>query len=551
MLGTTLGNYRIERQLGAGGMGVVYEGTHVLLGRTAAVKVLLAKYSQDDSIVQRFFNEARAATAIKHPGIVEIYDFGHAPEGAYIVMELCDGESLATRIRRRRTMPVVAAVTIVRHIAGTLAVAHAAGIIHRDLKPDNVFVVRDPDIEGGERIKLLDFGIAKLATETAGPSQTTTGVIMGTPNYMSPEQCRGAGQIDHRSDLYAIGCILFELLCGRVPFVGEGSGDIIGAHLLTPPPQPSSLMPAIPAELEALVLRLLAKKPAERPESASALAAELQRLAAAIPDSLMTRGGDIAVASTERSDPPIDPAGATTPSPPPPDATVATTAPTPPPPALVTPPSRPASSRGRRLVGRVFGIATVVVLLGGIAVVMNNKDTENGSSGGGGKINADSGRHGGPDGRDAGLLRPPDDELRRVIVIGELRGDGLSDPMRAKLVPAVVEMLRRLAPDIAIVERSGDLRRADRAVVLDGTLIALVVVGRGTLTCKLQLDLVAFPDRKPIEAVATEADATTQSNALDDLDALGARCLEQAAEHGLSTRIVPQARRWFGLKPRN
>ncbi|MCE9573470.1 MAG: protein kinase, partial [Deltaproteobacteria bacterium] len=281
MLGATLGSYSIQRELGRGGMGAVYVGVHALLGRAAAIKVLLPQFSQNQEIVQRFFNEARAATAIRHPGIVEIYDFGFAADGAaFIVMELCDGESLAARLKRHGVLPVAQALATTRQIAGALAAAHKAGIVHRDLKPDNVFLVPDPEVASGERIKLLDFGIAKLAGEQPGMARTQTGALMGTPLYMSPEQCRGAGQVDHRSDLYALGCMLFEMLCGRVPFLGEGAGDIIGAHLLTAPPAPSSLAANIPPEVEALILHLLAKKAVDRPARAEDVVAALARLGA-------------------------------------------------------------------------------------------------------------------------------------------------------------------------------------------------------------------------------------------------------------------------------
>jgi serine/threonine-protein kinase len=283
VIGQSLGSYSIQRELGRGGMGAVYVGYHALLGRPAAIKVLLPQYSQNQEIVQRFFNEARAATAIRHPGIVEVYDFGFATDGAaYIVMELCDGESLAARLRRMRTLPVATALGFARQIAGALAAAHKAGIVHRDLKPDNVFLVPDAEVAGGERIKLLDFGIAKLAGDGGGGqgmmARTSTGALMGTPYYMSPEQCRGAGQVDHRSDLYSLGCILFEMVCGQVPFVGEGVGDIIGAHLHVAPPAPRSLAPELPPAAEALILGLLAKKPDQRIASADAVVSEIRRM---------------------------------------------------------------------------------------------------------------------------------------------------------------------------------------------------------------------------------------------------------------------------------
>ena len=277
MLGQTLGSYTLERELGRGGMGAVYTAVHTLLGRRAAVKVLLPELSRNQEIVQRFFNEARAATAIKHPSIVEIYDFGWASDGsAFIVMELMEGESLAARMRRLGRLPAATATTIARQVANALAAAHKAGIVHRDLKPDNVFLVPDIEVATGERVKLLDFGIAKLA-QAGGVSHTSTGAVMGTPLYMSPEQCEGARLVDHRSDLYSLGCMLFEMISGRVPFVSEGVGGLIGMHLYVAPPTLRSLVPDAPAEVEAIVARLLAKPPGERFQSADELAAALGR----------------------------------------------------------------------------------------------------------------------------------------------------------------------------------------------------------------------------------------------------------------------------------
>ncbi|MBK7070715.1 MAG: serine/threonine protein kinase [Myxococcales bacterium] len=279
MLGQTLGSYTIERELGRGGMGAVYAAVHTLLGRRAAVKVLLAELSRDQAQVQRFFNEARAATAIKHPSIVEIYDFGWAADGsAYIVMELMDGEPLSARLKRIGRLSVAQAATIARQAATALAAAHRAGIVHRDLKPDNVFLVPDEEVAGGERVKLLDFGIAKLAAPGAA-SRTTTGAIMGTPLYMSPEQCEGARAVDHRTDLYALGCVLFEMVAGRVPFISDGVGGLIGMHLHVPPPRLRELAPDAPAELEAIVARLLAKAPDDRYQTADEVAAALARVA--------------------------------------------------------------------------------------------------------------------------------------------------------------------------------------------------------------------------------------------------------------------------------
>jgi eukaryotic-like serine/threonine-protein kinase len=263
-----LGQYRVTGTIGHGGMGVVHVAEHTLLGRRAAIKVLRSELSQNQNAVTRFFNEARALAAIHHPGIVDVYDFGWTPDGAaFLVMEHLEGESL-TRRSARSPFRWPAALAIARQIAGALAAAHAKGIVHRDLKPDNVFLVPDPEVPGGERIKLLDFGIAKLAATSSTPhSLTRTGVVIGTPTYMAPEQCRGVA-VDHRADLYALGCVIYELCCGRPPFVGEGSGDVLVAHITMPAPAMSNTNPEIPQLVETLVRRLLAKAPGDRLQTA-------------------------------------------------------------------------------------------------------------------------------------------------------------------------------------------------------------------------------------------------------------------------------------------
>jgi serine/threonine-protein kinase len=266
----TIGQYRVTGLIGRGGMGAVYAAEHSLLGRPAAIKVLLPDLSQKQDVVTRFFNEARAATAIRHPGIIEVYDFGWTPDGAaFIVMERLEGETLARRARQRLRWSAVLAIA--RQIAGALAAAHAKGIVHRDLKPDNVFLVPDPEVPGGERIKLLDFGIAKLAVDTTSSSNVTkTGAVMGTPTYMAPEQCRGV-TVDHRADLYSLGCVIYELCCGLPPFVGEGSGDVLAAHIHLPVPPMTARGAEVPPAVEELVLHLLAKAPADRVQSAEEL----------------------------------------------------------------------------------------------------------------------------------------------------------------------------------------------------------------------------------------------------------------------------------------
>jgi serine/threonine-protein kinase len=276
MVGASVGSYKIIRPIGEGGMGAVYLGTHSILGRPAAIKVLLPALSQRPEIVGRLFNEARAATAIRHPGIVEIYDFGHLPDGsAYIAMEFLEGESLTSRLARAGRLSVSATIEISRQIAAALHAAHSKGITHRDLKPDNVFLVPDPEI--GERVKLLDFGIAKLATEEPGGTRTRTGVVLGTPVYMSPEQCRGASTLDGRADLYSLGCMLYELLAGRPVFNADSAGDIIAHHLYFQPEPVRMHEPSVPEPLEQLIHALLAKDPAMRPATAGDVVAVLDQ----------------------------------------------------------------------------------------------------------------------------------------------------------------------------------------------------------------------------------------------------------------------------------
>jgi hypothetical protein len=275
VLGEVVGNYRITAKLAEGGMGAVFRAEHTMLGKPAAVKVLLPELSNNREIVNRFFNEARAATSVRHPGIVEIFDFGYMPSGlAYIVMELLDGESLSRVLVARGRLSEQEALVYTRGIASALAPAHAQGIVHRDLKPDNIFLVRDPDMAGGWRPKILDFGIAKVAEAQRGPqsTKTRTGSVLGTPTYMSPEQCRGTGDVDHRSDLYSVGCILYEMLCGRPPFASEGLGEVLGMHLYMPPTPPSELGLVISQGVEQLVLQLLQKRPEDRVQSANDLA---------------------------------------------------------------------------------------------------------------------------------------------------------------------------------------------------------------------------------------------------------------------------------------
>ncbi len=278
MIGETVGSYRIIKQLGEGGMGAVYLGEHLAIGRRAAIKVLLSTVSANPEMVQRFFNEARVKARVDHPGLVDVFDFGQLPSGAaYLVMEFLAGESLSAKIERDKRLSLPEILTIARQTAAAVGAAHGQGVIHRDLKPDNLFLTRDDELAFGIRVKVLDFGIAKLGDDPHANVHTRTNAIFGTPAYMAPEQCKGAALVDPRSDIYALGCILFEMATGRPPFVGEFV-ELLSAHLRDAPPRPSQLVPDLAPALERLILRALEKEPAARQQSMAELIAELDAI---------------------------------------------------------------------------------------------------------------------------------------------------------------------------------------------------------------------------------------------------------------------------------
>jgi eukaryotic-like serine/threonine-protein kinase len=281
VIGKRFGNYRAVSLLGEGGMGAVYLAEHPEIGRRVAVKVLRPEMIKDPQLLLRFLNEARAANAIRHPNIIEILDSGTTPEGTpYLVMELLEGEVLSGRIRRLGKLSLGDALEFSYQAASALAAAHDKAIIHRDLKPDNLFIVPDPSDPARERIKVLDFGIAKLQTfPTGGGMQTRTGTLMGTPVYMSPEQCLGTKTIDNRSDIYAMGIIMFEMLSGHPPFLSDGFGDLVNMHLNVPPPRLRDIDPSIPQGVEDLVAKALEKSPNARQRSAAELQLDIRTAA--------------------------------------------------------------------------------------------------------------------------------------------------------------------------------------------------------------------------------------------------------------------------------
>lgn len=290
MLGETLGSYKIVSEIGHGGMGVVYLAEHALIGKKVAVKLLRSDVASDQ--VERFLNEAKAAGRLHHPNLCEVIDFGHHPGGAaYIVMEYLAGESLAERLDHEPKLPPHLALAIARNVATALRAAHDGGIIHRDLKPGNIFLVEDPESPVGMRAKVLDFGIAKLTRDVVPSAvMTNSGAVIGTPRYMSPEQCRNARAVDGRTDIYSLGCILYEMLVGTPPFDYDNWAELVGAHLHEEPARPTELDGSLRPDIEELVLRMTHKQAESR-------FATMAEVVIAIDEVLRASGSQIAKAT--------------------------------------------------------------------------------------------------------------------------------------------------------------------------------------------------------------------------------------------------------------
>jgi serine/threonine-protein kinase len=271
------GRYQLESVLGRGGMGVVYTARHIAINRTIAVKVLRRDLARSGDAVARFHREARAAASIGSPYIVDVFDFGFTDEGdAYIAMERLDGIDLRRLVKDNGALAPSRALQICRQIAKGLSAAHARGIVHRDLKSENVFVCPR---EGGEHVKLLDFGISKVAELDDGRGPLTSeGVVMGTPHYMAPELLHGAMAADQRADIYALGCVLYEMLTNTVPFSGRTAMEVAYKHVHEPVEPPSSRRAGLAPALDKLVLHALAKNPDERIRDADAFLSEMDAL---------------------------------------------------------------------------------------------------------------------------------------------------------------------------------------------------------------------------------------------------------------------------------
>jgi serine/threonine protein kinase len=272
LLGQTLaGKYRIDERLSGGGMGTVYRGTHVLMDKTVAIKVLRPALAADEKIVARFSREARAASKISHPHALSVTDFGEAENGVvFLVMEYLSGQTLKELIRNEGPMPLVRTAEILRQVGGALEAAHAEGVVHRDLKSDNIMLT---DTAGVDYAKVLDFGIAKIKEPEGAydPGLTAPDLVIGTPQYMSPEQCSQAPDIDARSDIYALGVILYEMLVGHVPFTGPSPTSIMLKHLQEPAPSVLAERNELPTAVGRVIARALEKRPEDRYQTVAEL----------------------------------------------------------------------------------------------------------------------------------------------------------------------------------------------------------------------------------------------------------------------------------------
>ena len=280
--GTLLeGKFRVTREIGRGGMAAVYEAENVDIGKRVAVKILAAELITSRIVRERFLREARAAASVRSPYICDVYDSGMYEERPFLVMELLEGESLYDLLTRARQLDFESTLRIATHAARGLQKAHESNIVHRDLKPENIFLTRDE--EGHLLAKLVDFGLAKFYEQTAGPDQvsarlTREGALFGTPAYMSPEQAKGKGEVDHRADLWALGCIVYECLTGQTVWsVDQGVAMILAQIASAPLPRPSKLRPDLPPSFEQWFLKALERDPAKRFQTARELADALTK----------------------------------------------------------------------------------------------------------------------------------------------------------------------------------------------------------------------------------------------------------------------------------
>ncbi len=277
-IGRTVGHYLVRELLGRGGMASVYLAEHRVLGREVALKILHARYAEEETMVNRFVNEARSMASIEHPGILAIQDIGQSRDGDfYTVMELLRGETLGERLDKLERISEARTLKLARQIACALGAAHDRGVIHRDIKPDNVFLVPDAEVPGGERVKVLDFGIAKV-TGVVQNDLTAVGIVVGTPAYMAPEQCTPNAEVDGRADIYGLGGLMYRMVTGQKPFTSFDEYELLRSHLYATPESPIELEAPISSAFDQAIMRCLAKEPDERFQSMHELAECLSSL---------------------------------------------------------------------------------------------------------------------------------------------------------------------------------------------------------------------------------------------------------------------------------
>ncbi|HEY3446792.1 MAG TPA: serine/threonine-protein kinase [Myxococcales bacterium] len=364
LIGSRLGEYLVQERIGAGGCGVVFAGVHAVIGKRVAIKVLQWESAQNPEEAARLKAEARLVNAIGHRGIVDIYDFGTTPDGRdYVVMEQLTGEPLDRVITERAPLRPAEVAEILVEVCDALAAAHCAGVIHRDLKPSNVFLVLPP--HGTRYVKLFDFGLAKQAATPYGASaQTHESVAVGTPYYMAPEQARGE-PVSPQTDLYALGCVAFEMLTGKVPFEAPTPLEVISEHLLTPAPSVSVHVKDVPAAFDDLVHRLMAKDAKGRPASASDVRRALEEIGRRLHAAATWPEGLQPVRLEDEEPPPVEAAARADASPPGPAG-----APVPARARAIDPSLNRTQKNRLRLPGWKVGLAALALGLGAGALVL-------------------------------------------------------------------------------------------------------------------------------------------------------------------------------------